>query len=407
MTSRLFNYVALGATGQRVKGALEATSADAAHALLAQQGLAALRLDAAADRSAPRSRIGVRLSRAATAEFLHDLGALAQAGVNLRSALLVLAQPQAAKTPSSRIAGLLEAEIAAGVGLDVAFLRVLGDEAHAVSGLVAAGEASGNLGEVLRRGAEDLENEIEASDAVLAAISYPAFVLLMSVASVLVILTVVVPSLAPLVEQSHSKLPPALSALFFISGILRGNWPLLCALAAGVGVGGIIGWRSGLIRRPFELWLLDGPAASIVRGLVFGGVIRVFGALMAARVPASEALALACRTASLQVVRDRVAGCIAFIREGASVSSALASCKGMPQSALRLAAVGEEVGRLGPMLQRAGSMERRRALRGIKALSQWLGPLLIVVLGAVIGLVMASLLGGITALGDAASGPSS
>jgi general secretion pathway protein F len=137
---------------------------------------------------------------------------------------------------------------------------------------------------------------------------------------------------------------------------------------------------------------------------VFGGLAAALGGLLAARVPASQALHLAEGATSFVVARERLGLAAAKVREGARLSDALSGCKGMPTQAVRLAMIGEEVGALGPMLERAGRLERARALRRVQAISQWLGPVLIVGLGLLIGSIMAGLLTSITALADTATG---
>jgi type II secretory pathway component PulF len=404
--SLLYQYTALDQDGRKVRGALQAETARSAHEQLECRGLAPLRL-AEARPAAAGARPGMRLGRRELADFLHDAGALAGAGVDFRSALGVLAQSQAQSqarpTPSARLARALEEEIAGGQPVDAAFARVLGPGASSVTGLVAAGEARGDLGGALNGAAETLESELEATEAIVSAVSYPGFILAMTVGAVLVILFVVVPSLAPLAEQSQEPLPAPMAALFALSASLRANGTMLAVAGGLLAAALVTGWRLGALRRPFEAWLLDGPIGPIARGLVFGGVAANLGALLAASVPAGEALQLARSATSLRLAQERLDGAAAQVREGVAVSQALASCRGMPPTAVRLAAIGEEAGRLGPMLERAGRLERSKAMRRIRFVSQWLGPLLIIGLGGLIGLIMAGLLSSLSSLADTAT----
>jgi type II secretory pathway component PulF len=250
------------------------------------------------------------------------------------------------------------------------------------------------------RAAEALEQELELSDALVSALSYPAFLILMFVAAFLVLLVFVVPALGPLVQQSGAEAPVFMSALLKLSSFLIEHG--LAITLSICALGGVIAgaWRFNLLRAPLESWLLDGPLKGIVRGLVFGGVASVFGGLVASRVPAPEALQLSLRSANMGLARRRLVQSAILIRDGVAVSQALRRCKGMPVSVIRLASIGEEVGRLGPLVQRAGRLEQARNLRALKAISQWLGPAMIVLLGGVIGLVMAGLLTSITTMGS-------
>jgi len=111
---------------------------------------------------------------------------------------------------------------------------------------------------------------------------------------------------------------------------------------------------------------------------------------------------LAIRTAPWAEARDRLGPVLASVRQGETLSLALERVEGFPSAIARLAAVGEATGALGPMLARSGAFEETAALKRIEALSKLLGPLLIVALGLIIGALMASMMSGVTGLGEAA-----
>ena len=160
--------------------------------------------------------------------------------------------------------------------------------------------------------------------------------------------------------------------------------------------------RAGVLARPLQRLLLDGPGRMISSGLVFGGFAQSLGAMLAAGAPIGDALRLAIRTASWSEARARLAPVLSSVRQGEMLSIALEEVKGFPSSVARLAAVGEATGALGPMLARSGALEEAAALKRIESGAKLLGPALIILLGGLIGVLMASLLSGVTGLGDAA-----
>lgn len=398
-----FSYVALNSDGQKVRGRIEAASRHAAYERLQASHLMALELRAGRSGDEASSFVG-RLKPRQLADFLHDLGALVAAGVPFRQSLVVMGQDEGSDDAIARVARAVEAEVSSGHGLAEALARALGPAGATLSALIAAGEASGDLGGALTQGAENIAQGLEVSDALVAAISYPLLVLLMTLATLLVILTVVVPALKPLAPQPSEGLS-SLSVLFFVSDALAANALPLSLGAVATIMLLVAGWRLGLLRPLVEAWLLDGPLARISRPILFGGAGVMAGALLSARVNASDALRLGLAASPSHLVRRRLERAVEQIREGSPVSEALSSCKGMPKRLQRLATIGEETGQLGPMLRRAGRLERDNALRRLKATSQWLGPALIVGLGGVIGLVFASLLTGITNLGAVGGAP--
>ncbi|HWW25626.1 MAG TPA: type II secretion system F family protein, partial [Caulobacter sp.] len=136
--------------------------------------------------------------------------------------------------------------------------------------------------------------------------------------------------------------------------------------------------------------------------LAFGGFAISLGAMLAAGAPMSEALRLAIRGVRSDLAKDRLQVVLQQVRQGVSLSQALQDVKGFPQTIVRLVSVGESTGALGRMLQRSGKLEEDAAVRDTEAAARLLGPALIVLLGGLIGLMMAGLLSGVTELGQAA-----
>ena len=400
MTERLgFRYVAVDAVGRRKRGVVEAQDQRAAFLVLKRDGLTPLSLQSSG--AAGRThRPPKTMSQEALSAFLHDLAALLAAGADIRSALSVMgARPDQAGASAAKA---LAAQISGGTGLEQAFGAVLGEKAQLVAGLVAAGEASGDLPGALGRGAALIASAVEVRKKLVAALSYPAFVFVLGLCALLIILLVVVPSLAPLMQSGGAAPPATMRFLMSASGLLVDQAILivLLGLAAIAGLG--LAWRNGLLRRLVDRALLDGPLRRTVRGVVYGNFSISLGELLAAGVPKGEALRIAVRAVRSPGAFAKLEAATQLVRRGERLSAALDQTRHLPHSIGYLARIGEETGALGPMLLRSGRLETERALARIDALSQWVGPVLIVVLGALIGLLMTGLLSGVAALGDSA-----
>jgi type II secretory pathway component PulF len=148
--------------------------------------------------------------------------------------------------------------------------------------------------------------------------------------------------------------------------------------------------------------LLQGPWRRTANGLVYGGYVLALGAMLSGGASMTEALRLSSRIIRSPSAREAVERLTIKVRQGTSLAAALGEIRGLPGSIARLATVGEVSGALGPMLARAGKLEEEQALRKIEAAGRMLGPALIVALGAMIGLLMASLLTGVSQLGESA-----
>ncbi|MGA0601549.1 type II secretion system F family protein [Caulobacter sp. KR2-114] len=396
-----FAYWAVDPAGRRVRGQVQAADDTAAYGLLKRDGLSPTRLQRVAPRSRQTSSAPGNLTDRQVGAFLSSLAVLLNAGADMRSALSLLARSHGAV---SAFAQGLAADISGGGAIDASFEARLPKRMEFVGALIAAGEASGDLAGGLQRAADMLAARLKIRDQLVAALSYPAFVLASTIAALAVILLFVIPSLAPLVNDSGQKPPLTLALLIGASTGLKVSLPWIgVGLAAGT-VGLWLAARGGLLTRPFEAFLLQGPFARTARAIVYGGYAVALGSILASGASMSEALRLSNRIVRQRIAREQVELAAAAVREGQALSLALEGVAGLPDAIQQLAAVGEASGSLGTMLLRAGALQEQEAIQRIEAAGRVLGPALIVLLGGVVGLLMAGLLTGVAQLGQLSVG---
>lgn len=396
----LYGYVALDASGRKVRGELEVASEEAAFINLKAQGLMPVSVKVVARRR-ERARTAAGLGDRETAELVADLAALLTAGADIRSALAIIGG-KAAKAPVQAAARAMARDISGGEALNVALGRQLPERHRFIAALLAAGEASGDLIGGLERGAEMLEARLRIRDQLVSVLAYPVFVLITAIVSFLIILTLVVPSLAPLAEAPGAQPGLAMRLLLGASRFLTGNGWLLAGAGVALVIAGVVAGATGLLRSGAERLALDGPGRRTAAGLVYGGFAVALGGMLSAGAPVSDALRLSSRAVRSGLARKRLEPVGAAVRQGQALSAALTQVSGFPDEIARLTLIGEESGALGPMLVRAGRLAEQAALRRIESASRIIGPALIVALGGLIGLLMAGLLSGVTGLGDAA-----
>ena len=395
MTDPEFQYVALAPNGTKTRGRVRAISLKRAAALVRSQGLSPI--------SISPSRVGATsrqtLAPDRLAELLHSLSLLVGSGTTV-SAALALARPATSQPALNGLLNRIDRDVAGGMPVSDAFGQALGERYNFVSALLAAGEASGDLSGAFGKASHQLQRDAMAAEELWAAISYPLFVLSASLLAIGVLLTIVVPALAPLVAETQISGPNMLAVLVHVSTALHRHG---LALASGLGLAVtclIVAQLLGVLDKYNETLLLDGPARSLVRSLTYGRFASMLGSLFSADIPAAQAFQLATASVGLAVAKQRLVQCSKRLFEGEPISEVLAACKGMPLMIVRMAQVGEQSGSLGGMLERGGDIEQQLALRHLRAISKWIGPMMIAVLGAMIGLVMASLLTGIANIGD-------
>lgn len=394
-----FRYSALDATGRRIRGTMRALDEHSAFERLRHQGLAPLELKSLPQQLTSSSG---RLSDVDAAELLGSLADLLSAGADMRTSLEILGA-RASKPLVADLCRALIGEIGRGDALEEAFGRHLAKRQAFVAAMIAAGEASGDLSGALRRASEMASARVRLRSKLVSILAYPTFVLISSIGAVIALLMFVVPTIAPLTADGGGS-PPMLRALIWLSDGLRAN---LLFLLIGAVAGCVLLWlasRTGVGRRLADQFILDGPPREVMRPLVFGGFTISLGGMLSAGAPVSESLRLAIRSTASPVARERLEAASTAVRQGQPLSVALEQVRGFPAGIARLVAVGEATGALGQMLTRGGELEEASATKRLEAIGQLLGPALIIALGGLVGLMMASLLSGIGQIGEAALG---
>ncbi|WP_312165813.1 type II secretion system F family protein [Phenylobacterium sp.] len=397
--ARNFSYVALDGRGRRVRGSIEGVSEAAAYERLRRDGLSPLGLRATRAKSKQIGRGG--LSDRDTAEMLSSLGDLLKAGADMRTSLEILGA-RAARPSVAKLCAALVAEISGGEALEHAFARHMGGNQEFVGAMVAAGEAGGDLPGALLRASEMIEARVKLQSRLVSILAYPAFVLVSSVAAILALLLFVVPTLAPLIQDTGGPPPVALGVFIWLSDVLRAQMNVIVLAAVGLVLAALAAARAGLLAKLIDRALLDGPTRPIVSALSFGSFAIALGGMLSAGAPMSETLRLAVRAVRSPLARERLEPVLVNVRQGQSLSSSLEEVRGFPGSIARLSSVGEATGALGAMLTRGGRLEEEAATRKIEAIGNLLGPALIVVLGGLVGAMMAGLLSGVSQLGQSA-----
>ncbi|MFZ4607962.1 MAG: type II secretion system F family protein, partial [Caulobacter sp.] len=220
-----FAYVAVDAAGRKVRGTLDVASESAAFASLKAQGLMPVAVKPARIRAESAAR-ATGLSDRDTAGLVSDLAALLAAGSDIRTALTIIGG-KAARPQVQAAAKAMARDISGGDALSAALERQLAERHRFIAALLAAGEVSSDMIGGLERGAEMLEARLKMRDQLVSVLAYPAFVMLTAVVSFLIILTLVVPSLAPLAEAPGAEPGLPMRLLLAASRFLTGNGWLL------------------------------------------------------------------------------------------------------------------------------------------------------------------------------------
>ena len=368
----VFRYTAIPLEGgHSVRGKLDADSARQVRSLLRERGL--LASEVVAETSTQSERAVLRLANSRLTSFFRQLSALLDAGLTVDESLMVLSE-QSDNDREKQLIDSLRSDIASGLSLSAAMLKLPRAFPSFCPILVRAGETSGRLPNVMQRLAVYLEERTELVSSVTLAFIYPAVVFCVSVLVVVGMLTWVVPQMVQVFQGARQSLP-FITRLLLSSSAFVSEWGgslLLVLLVSAAAL--ILGLRNDAFCLRFHHWRLGLP---------------LFGRF--------ERSSNTARFASTLAITNRVQRAAASeaarqVREGASLSRALAASREFPPILVHLTASGEATGRLDLMLERAAQELSRDLSQRAKAFTSLLGPAVVVLMGGVVLFIVLAIL---------------
>ncbi|NWD76130.1 type II secretion system inner membrane protein GspF [Pseudomonas gingeri] len=389
-----YRFEAADALGKIETGHLEADSQGAALGLLRSRGLTALlvQADGVQGGASASGMFSAKLSDNDLAWATRQLASLLGASLPLEAALSATVE-QAERKHIAQTLSAVRADVRGGMRLAEALAKRPRDFPDIYRALIAAGEESGDLAQVMERLADYIEERNNLRGKILTAFIYPGVVGLVSVAIVIFLLSYVVPQVVSAFSQARQDLPGLTVAMLNASDFIRA-WGWLCF---GVLVAGVWGWRLYLRNPAARLgWhsrILRLPLIGrFVLGLNTARFASTLAILGGAGVPLLRALEAARQTVSNDRLSLSVTEATARVREGVNLAAALKVEKVFPPVLIHLIASGEKTGSLPPMLERAAQTLSRDIERRAMGMTALLEPLMIVVMGAVVLLIVMAVL---------------
>ncbi|MGK2952551.1 MAG: type II secretion system inner membrane protein GspF [Thiobacillus sp.] len=391
-----FRYEAYDAAGRLQKGVLEADTARQLRGRLREQGLLVAAVETLTETTMARgsSRWHWRrgLSGAQLSLVTRQFATLLAAGLPVEQTLNALIEQADTDYQRQVLAGV-RGEVLAGHTLARSLQKYPRVFPELYITLVAAGEQSGRLGEVMERLADYTESHQALRQKVGLAFIYPAIVTLVAGTVVLGLLTYVVPQVVNVFQNTNQALPWLTVALIGLSDFLRASWWLwLAVIVAAVWAARRALRRLGP-RLRFHHWLLRLPlVGTMVRGVNSAQLASTLAILVGSGVPLLTALQAGAGVVNNVPMRQAVEEAARRVREGGSLSRALATAKLFPPMLIHMIASGEASGRLVHMLERAAEQQGREMENRVMGLTSLLEPLLIVVMGVVVLVIVLAIL---------------
>ena len=401
-----YAYRAFDARGTMVSGRAEAAGKPEMTAFVLRQNLRLISVDEVTANGGGLwtrdFKIGGRPKARQIVDFVRELATLTEAGLTIDRALRLVADhaPAALK---GRLAAVIEAVVAGST-----FSQALGKHrdvfSHDVVEVIAAGEKTRAFPTVLRNLAGSLERRAGIRQRLVSAMVYPAMLLVMSIGAIAVVLTVLVPALAPLFDDPGVTPPPLIRFVGSVNTTLAQSWPTLLGGAVALVVGVIAIVRHPAVRRRIAELALHAPLLGpILIGVEAGRLCRVLGTLVSADVSLPAAIAASRTIPKNPVFREAVAAAGRRMAEGARLSQSLDRLQPYMPVVLNLIATGEQVNRVGEILLHAADMQETESQARIERLMSLLVPLMTAGMGLSIGGLVFSVMSAILSVNDLAT----
>lgn len=387
-------YAARSMSGELTRGVLAADSAAHVRRLLREKGLFAVEVTAstkrapAIDAAKGMPWLRKRVPKRELLTFTSQLAVMARSGTDLATALQTLSS-QVTQPVLRDALQKVHGDVSAGKPVSAA----LAAQGHVFGGayvaIVAAGEASGRLPEVLARLTEMLNTELKRSGALRAQLAYPVVLSSVSLIVIGALLFFVLPRFAEVFADADMPLPMITRALLAFAGELRRYLILWIALAVGLVVGGLSFRSSQRGRAWIDGLQLHNPLINkITRALLTGRSFRLLGMMLESGVPLLEALRLTRTSVQNLVYRELFVRLEEAVLGGQDMSPTVAEHTFVPSAAAHMLATGERTGNLASVSQIMGEFYEEEGESRLKAMMTVMEPLIIVVLGVIVACIV-------------------
>ena len=399
-----FAYQARDTSGKMISGIQEGMNEENAINTLMGRGLMVLSIQQKATSKITRGKI--KVSSTDLVIFTRQLATMVDAGLPLVGALTALFEQADPKKQAGlrRVIG----EVSASVQDGSTFNESIAKHPHIFNRLfismVKAGESGGMLAEVLDRLAGFLEDSERLRKKVKSAMTYPVIVISIALAITTFLIVKVVPVFGSIFADFGAKLPAPTQFLIDLSDFIRSFWYIIIGVIVGVFYA-IRAWlKSKSGTETWDRWKLKLPVfGTLTHKICMTRFARTFAQLLRSGVPILEVLQIVGDTSGNSVITNALRGVSSDVEKGEHLTAALGRQSIFPPMMLRMVSAGEATGKIDTMLEKMADFWDEEVEATLAALTSLLEPLLIVVLGIIVGGIVIAMFLPIFKLNDVVS----
>jgi type IV pilus assembly protein PilC len=385
-------FKAMDVAGVKARGEVEADSKQAVADQLKSRGMIVLDI---ADKHASREIQLTALQRVKAQElavFSRQLATMISSGMSILRALYVLEEQTESKFLKETIIAVRK-DVEAGLSLSDAMTRHPKVFNQLFVAMTRAGEAGGVLESSLLRVADQLEKDASLRRMIRSAMIYPILVITFAIGIMMALVAFLVPVFLGVFKTFGGELPAITKVSVAMSHAVTGYWWALFAGAFFL-LFLFIQWKKSSWGRPqWDRFRLHVPMkiGAIVQEVAIARWSRTLAALTAAGVPLLLALEITGKTAGNVTVEEAMDGVITSVKRGGTIAAPLANAPIFPMMVTNMVGVGEETGALDTMLDKIADFYEDRVDASVKALTSILEPIMIIVIGGIVGFIVVSM----------------
>lgn len=389
MAARTYEYTLRDPKGKITKGRIEANNEGAVATRLKTMGVAPLSISEVQNTGLQREitipGMGSSIKMKDLSIMSRQLATMITSGLSLLRALSILAE-QTENSALQKVLGTVRTDIETGSSLSDSLARHPAVFPPLMLNMIRAGEVGGFLDQVLVSVAENFEAEVKLRSKIKSAMTYPVVVFCIAILAVIGMLLFIVPVFEKMFTDLGGALPAPTQFLVFLSGSMKFVLP---PLVIGLLVFAV--WwgkhkNDDAVRSVVDPFKLKIPVfGNLFKKVAVARFTRNFGTMLSAGVPILQALEIVGETSGNMVIANAVKDVQTSVRSGQALTAPLAQHSVFPPMVTQMMAVGEDTGALDSMLEKIAQFYDQEVEATTEQLTSLIEPLMILVLGILIG----------------------
>lgn len=383
-----YSYVAKDANGKNVKGSIEAEDEKDFLDKIHQKGLYCTDYN----ETAAKAKKSVKKFKTKDLAFnCRQLSAMLTSGLTLVKALDILSREQPTESAKAVWKDIYE-NVQKGESFSAALEMHSGTFPQFLISMVNAGESSGSLDVIMQRMSDHYAKENKMNNTVKSAMMYPIILLIMSIAIVIGMFTFIMPTFVDMFEDP-STMPTLTKAMIAISDFLKKRWYILLGIVVLLVFVLRYLLKVPSFRVKFDKLLIKGPGfGKLIVTIYTARFSRTLSSLYSSGIPMVECLQRASAILGNSYINEKFVTVIDEVKQGASLSSSIQRTEIFDSMFCSIIYVGEESGSLDDILTKTSDYYEEESDSAVQRLVAMLEPVMIIVLGIMVGLIVASVL---------------